>query len=99
MFRLTDAEQKSLAAQCASDNTPGGITVLRPAMPPTVALAVSMAVSEIATLQVFLWLTANDHLTWAQRRGHIDARLRVMRMTLADSMTGQMQPVVERDRE
>jgi hypothetical protein len=96
--RLSPDEIAVLRTLAINDNSPD--VVLRTvSLPPQVSLAMSSAIAKIATLQTFLWLSANDGMPWSERRSYLDDGLRAIRAELSHALVTQLQPVVEVGRE
>jgi hypothetical protein len=92
--RMSPDEIAVLRTLAINDNSPD-VMLRTVSLPPQVSLAMSSAIAKIATLQTFLWLSANDTLPWSERRAYLDEGLRAIRHDLSHALVAELQPVVE----
>lgn len=91
---LSPTEAAVLRSMAANDNEP--LKVLRvTTLPPQVTVAISEAISTCADVQLFMWLSANENLSWAERRSYLDTKVRHIRTLLAEAITAELHPVRE----
>lgn len=92
--QLSPIEAALFRSMAANDNEP--LKVMRvTTLPPQVTVAITEAISACADVQLFMWLSANENLSWAERRSYLDEKVQHIRKRLAEAITAELQPVRE----